>query len=70
MDFAQLIFFGGMIPRHRLKGLEIPSLHYWPKVSQLAYFTEMQTDMVSGENYISDPRIYAAKRIDPGSLKQ
>jgi len=33
--------------------------------SQLAYFVETPTDMVSGEIYISDPRIYSAKRNDP-----
>jgi len=32
--------------------------------SQLAYLAKTQTDMVSGELYISDPRIYAAKRND------
>jgi len=33
--------------------------------SQPEYFAEIQTDMVSGEIYISDPKIYAAKRNDP-----
>jgi len=36
--------------------------------SQLAYFAKTQTDIVSGEIYISDPRIYAAKRYDPDIL--
>jgi len=33
--------------------------------SQIAYLAETQTDKVSGEIYISDPRIYAVKRNDP-----
>lgn len=32
--------------------------------SQLSYLAKTQMDMVSGELYISDPRIYAAKRND------
>jgi len=33
--------------------------------SQLAYLTKTQMDMVSGEVYISDPRVYTAKQNDP-----
>ena len=33
--------------------------------SQLEYLAKIQMDMVSGELYISDPRIYAAKRNNP-----
>jgi hypothetical protein len=32
--------------------------------SQLSYLAVTQTDMVSGQLYVSDPRIYAAKRND------